>query len=468
MRHSVRQQRGALVCRAEMQNRTVEVRFEAKYETRVGQSVVIVGGSPELGSWTAEKGLKMTWNPDHIWKAQLRTKKGSICGQEFKVVVMDPSAAPAWEPGYNRKVEIQDAEVGRVKVMWCEWGNDRSHLEPPAHVSILAEPVQEDPAPGPAARPSFMPSFAPPKSLSAVKRAQQAAAAPPPRYAAPAAPPAPAAAPAAPPLSKAPVSAPAASAPVAKAPVFAPVASAPVPAAKPPAPTPAAKAAAPPAVKAAAPAAAAPAVAQPKPAAVPSPDEEGAPALLQELRQRLRKAEAAMAESADQVLQLQASVDRLTAEVTKSKVAQAALQEQLRDMRAARAASAMTTLREISGYENEIESLKRQLSDIQKVHEKELQAIQERHDRELEALQSSLADGAEVVWQSTPKGKAKEHAAAGSSNGNGSTSSGSSGSSDSGISLSRSNWRTALAAPTPESHGLGSNGSNGSSKRFSW
>lgn len=105
----------------------------------------------------------------------------------------------------------QDAEVGRVKVMWCEWGNDRSHLEPPAHVSILAEPVLQDDAPS-SARPSFMPSFAPPKSIAARKAAQAAAAAPT-RYAAPAAPAAPA-----PAAKPAPVFAPVAPAAAAKAP----------------------------------------------------------------------------------------------------------------------------------------------------------------------------------------------------------------------------------------------------------
>lgn len=68
------------------------------------------------------------------------------------------------------------------------------------------------------------------------------------------------------------------------------------------------------------------------------------------------------------------------------------------------------------------------------------------------------------------QGKAKDQhpvAAGSGSNGNGSSST-----SSNGASLSRSNWRTALATAAPESHGLGSNGSsngsNGSSKRFSW
>ena len=51
----------------------------------------------------------------------------------------------------------------------------------------------------------------------------------------------------------------------------------------------------------------------------------------------------------------QATVDRLTSEVNRSKSAQHALQNELRDMRSARAVSAMSTLRELTAYEAQIE-----------------------------------------------------------------------------------------------------------------
>ena len=68
-----------------LQHRNVVVSFEAKYETRVGQRVVITGGSNALGNWNPEHGLALTWSDGHIWKAQLTGPKGSICGSEFKV-----------------------------------------------------------------------------------------------------------------------------------------------------------------------------------------------------------------------------------------------------------------------------------------------------------------------------------------------------------------------------------------------
>ncbi len=68
-----------------LQHRNVVVRFEAKYETRMGQRVVIVGGNNALGNWNPEHGLALTWSDGHIWKAQLTGPKGSICGTEFKV-----------------------------------------------------------------------------------------------------------------------------------------------------------------------------------------------------------------------------------------------------------------------------------------------------------------------------------------------------------------------------------------------
>ena len=38
----------------------------------------------------------------------------------------------------------QDDEVDCVKIMWCEWGNDRSHLEPPAHVAVRSVVYVDD------------------------------------------------------------------------------------------------------------------------------------------------------------------------------------------------------------------------------------------------------------------------------------------------------------------------------------
>jgi len=63
-----------------------------------GQSVKLVGSSPELGTWDTEKGVTLEWTEGDVWTAMLEIEEDL----EFKVVKDLGNGAIVWEEGDNR------------------------------------------------------------------------------------------------------------------------------------------------------------------------------------------------------------------------------------------------------------------------------------------------------------------------------------------------------------------------------
>ena len=64
--------------------------FEVKFETRMGQSISVIGSIDKLGNWNESKALNMNWNEGNIWKANMEFE--NIKGFEYKFIFMENGA----------------------------------------------------------------------------------------------------------------------------------------------------------------------------------------------------------------------------------------------------------------------------------------------------------------------------------------------------------------------------------------
>eukprot|EP00918_Siedleckia_nematoides_P106394 GHVU01232230.1.p1 GENE.GHVU01232230.1~~GHVU01232230.1.p1 ORF type:complete len:387 (-),score=30.51 GHVU01232230.1:1056-2216(-) len=80
--------------------RGVEVVFCMHYWTRWGQSVKIVGATPEVGLWRPENAVDLHWQGGGVWGAQVFVNPGALPLQ-YKYVVVEGNDV-IWERGLNR------------------------------------------------------------------------------------------------------------------------------------------------------------------------------------------------------------------------------------------------------------------------------------------------------------------------------------------------------------------------------
>lgn len=112
----------------------VHVSFRIPYYTHWGQSLLVCGSEPVLGSWNLKKGLLLS--PVHhgdelIWFGTVPVPKGFKCEYSY-YVVDDNRNVLRWEMGEKRKVllpeGIQDGEVVELHDLW-QVGSDALPLK---------------------------------------------------------------------------------------------------------------------------------------------------------------------------------------------------------------------------------------------------------------------------------------------------------------------------------------------------
>jgi len=117
----------------------VYLTFEVEVETRWGDSVVLVGSTPQLGSWDPHKGLPMTTTAESypIWRLgpKEQTEVATECSFEYKIVILRTRPAHGdrqlieaeWEPLLqNRWLTLGDAEVSGDLHMNSRWGQSHT------------------------------------------------------------------------------------------------------------------------------------------------------------------------------------------------------------------------------------------------------------------------------------------------------------------------------------------------------
>ncbi|KAG7013855.1 4-alpha-glucanotransferase DPE2 [Cucurbita argyrosperma subsp. argyrosperma] len=104
--------------------KSVNVRFRLPYYTHWGQSLVVCGSEPLLGSWNVKKGLLLS--PIHqgdqlIWYGSIAVSDGFGCEYNY-YVVDDNRDVLRWEKGNRRKLflpqGLQGGEVVELRDLW--------------------------------------------------------------------------------------------------------------------------------------------------------------------------------------------------------------------------------------------------------------------------------------------------------------------------------------------------------------
>ncbi|KAK9289814.1 hypothetical protein L1049_007974 [Liquidambar formosana] len=109
--------------------KSVSVIFRLPYYTQWGQSLLVCGSEPVLGSWNVKKGLLLSpvhHNDELIWCGSVAVPNGFECEYSY-YVVDDNRNTLRWEIGKKRKLllpdGVQDGEVVHLHDLW-QTGSD--------------------------------------------------------------------------------------------------------------------------------------------------------------------------------------------------------------------------------------------------------------------------------------------------------------------------------------------------------
>lgn len=108
----------------EKDQESVNVSFRLPYYTQWGQSLLVCGSEPVLGSWNVKKGLLLS--PNHhdselVWCGSITVPSGLNCEYSYHVVD-DNKNVLRWEAGKKRKLllpeTIKDGDVVELHDLW--------------------------------------------------------------------------------------------------------------------------------------------------------------------------------------------------------------------------------------------------------------------------------------------------------------------------------------------------------------
>jgi Starch binding domain len=75
------------------------------YRANYGQSLSIVGSTPDLGAWDISTRVPMEWSDGDVWRAKVVADDGDL---EYKYVVVEADGQVSrWKPGGNFKVVLE-------------------------------------------------------------------------------------------------------------------------------------------------------------------------------------------------------------------------------------------------------------------------------------------------------------------------------------------------------------------------
>jgi Starch binding domain len=103
------------------QKNRVKVRFWLQFRVEFGQSIVVVGGSPDLGNWVLADGVPLAWSEGDMWNATVDLPAGTVT--EYKYVVVGQGGhAAAWQQGNNSVLALRQADD--VVEVYDNWGGN--------------------------------------------------------------------------------------------------------------------------------------------------------------------------------------------------------------------------------------------------------------------------------------------------------------------------------------------------------
>lgn len=83
------------------------MKLSVKYETKMGQSIAVLGSIPELGNWTEVK-VNMKWTTGHEWVMEQPVRIRSAVYFKYKYVLIEEGKLVLWERGIDRLIDLVD------------------------------------------------------------------------------------------------------------------------------------------------------------------------------------------------------------------------------------------------------------------------------------------------------------------------------------------------------------------------
>ena len=83
---------------------TLRFRFTAKLS--YGETLVVVGSAPSLGSWDASKGARLSWTDGDVWIGEAAIPADTAVEYKLVVASKNKDASDKWEHGANRTVTL--------------------------------------------------------------------------------------------------------------------------------------------------------------------------------------------------------------------------------------------------------------------------------------------------------------------------------------------------------------------------
>jgi len=99
------------------------IRISVHKETKLGETIFLVGDSPILGNWELEQGVRLRWEEGNIWKTRIRTSYLKTLEYKYVLVKEQEDQAPEalWEVLPNRQVKLDPKARVTIAVIGDEW-----------------------------------------------------------------------------------------------------------------------------------------------------------------------------------------------------------------------------------------------------------------------------------------------------------------------------------------------------------
>ena len=105
--------------------------FECRVETNWGDTAVLVGSTPQMGSWNPERGVRLATDSGMypMWSAHLALDCDDT-SFEYKMIVVRSDGSVDWEPlPDNRRLNLFPGRNVRVRATWDDPLEEESHVK---------------------------------------------------------------------------------------------------------------------------------------------------------------------------------------------------------------------------------------------------------------------------------------------------------------------------------------------------
>ena len=104
-------------------------------QVEVGEALMVVGNTAELGAWEQSAGLPLEWTEGHIWTGSAAAAADGKLA--FKFVKVSADGAAEWEHGEDRTLTFLDVPEEAIDVH-ADWGHPAEFVPTASDVSDMS------------------------------------------------------------------------------------------------------------------------------------------------------------------------------------------------------------------------------------------------------------------------------------------------------------------------------------------